>query len=289
MFYDPLSRRVIDYVGGQADLRRRIIRAIGEPARRLAEDHLRMVRAVRFAVQLQFRIEPQTHRAIQEHAGSVRRVSAERIREELELVLAEPRRADGLHLLAQTGLLQHLWPGDDWPAARIPLARAALATLPRRCSFELALAATLMGLAPKRADRICRDLACSNQVRNAVVWLLQQQPALDDPRTLSLADVKLLMQHDHFGDLLALLRARLAAQHRPQGPYRQIRRRAAAVEPESIRPQPLLNGHDLMAMGLKPGPLFKKLLDAVYRAQLDEEVPTKDDALRLVRQMANPR
>jgi len=286
MFYDPLAGEVFDYVGGERDLERRVIRAIGDPDKRFEEDHLRMVRAVRFATRLDFCIARGTYRAIKRRSRLIGRISAERIREELELVLCDPRRAVGLALLAETGLLTHLWPGDDWRGERVVLVEKLLGHLPRQCSFELALAGLLYGVEPKRADEICRALAASNLTRQAVVWLLRNQAVLEHPDKLSLADLKLLMQNDRFDELLVLLKARLRAEGRPGVCYRQLRRRSAGIDPGAVAPRPLVDGHDLMAMGLKPGPQFTRLLNEVYRRQLDEEVRTRKAAVAMVRARA---
>ncbi len=286
MFYDPLAGEVFDYVGGERDLERQVIRAIGDPDKRFGEDHLRMVRAVRFATRLDFRIAPGTYRAIKRRSRLIGRVSAERIREELELVLCDPRRAVGLALLAETGLLTHLWPGDDWGGERVVLVEKLLGHLPRQCSFELVLAGLLYGVEPKRADQICRALAASNLTRQAVVWLLRHQAVLEHPGKLSLADLKLLMQNDRFDELLVLLKARLRAEGRPGVCYRQLRRRSAGIDPGAVAPRPLVDGHDLIAMGLKPGPQFTRLLNEVYRRQLDEELRTRKAAVTMVRARA---
>ncbi len=289
MFYDPIAKRVIDYVGGQADLRRGIIRAIGDPALRFREDHLRMVRAVRFATQLDFRIHRATDQAIRHAAEQIRRISAERVRDELAMILVSPRRADGVGLLARTRLLPHLWTGDSRPPASVKLSQAVLERLPRRCSFEVGLAALLIASQPGHANRICRALACSNPTRKAVVWLLEKQSTLQKEAQLELADVKQLMQHPYFHELLALVRARLLAEGRPLGCYRSLRRRAGAIRPQAVEPPAFVNGNDLVAMGLTPGPVFSKLLDAAYRAQLNEQVRTRKQALTLLRQLAESR
>ena len=287
MFLDPVTRSVIDHVGGRADLRRKVIRAIGDPAQRFREDHLRMVRAVRFATQLDFRIVRTTDQAIRHAAEHIQRISAERVRDELAMILASPRRADGVGLLDRTRLLPHLWSGDSWPPERVRLSQAVLERLPRRCSFELGLGAMLTGIQPSRADRACRALACSNPTRKAVVWLLGKQSTLRQKQQLELADLKQLMQSDFFDELLALVRARLLSEDEPLAPYRRVRRRAAAIRPEAVAPEPLVNGRDLMAMGLTPGPPFSSLLNAVYRAQLNEEIHGRHQALSLLRHLAD--
>jgi poly(A) polymerase len=186
-------------------------------------------------------------------------------------------------LLEGAGLLKHLWEGDDWPRSRIALAQGVLAALPGKVSFELALAGLLYGCEPQRSDRICRLLTASNRTRSAVVWLLDRQAGLDELDQMSLADVKLLMQHEWFEELLMLFKASLRATHKPDTPYRRMRRRCARIDPASVAPAPFVDGHDLMALGLKPGPRFSRLLDRVYRAQLNEELKTRKQALVMIR------
>ena len=132
MFYDPESDRVIDYVGGQADLRRKLIQAIGNPEQRFEEDHLRMLRAVRFACSLGFDIEQETFEAIYNRASKIASISPERIREELEKILCAPGRADGFRLLCESGLLPHLWPDPSWSTEQIERSRRALSALPQK-------------------------------------------------------------------------------------------------------------------------------------------------------------
>lgn len=160
LFYDPIDERVIDYVGGQADLKARVIRAIGEPDRRFAEDHLRLLRAVRFATRFGFDIEPETAAAIRSHAPQLSRISAERIREELDKMLSRGGRARAIELIVALGLLPYLWPGaeKEWARGRggagettasglslaMRKALQRLDALPERAGFVLAMAALLL-------------------------------------------------------------------------------------------------------------------------------------------------
>src|SRR5207237_201251 len=124
----PIEQRVIDYVGGEADIRARIIRAIGEPDRRFAEDHLRLLRAIRFATRFDFDIEPATSAAIRNHAPELPRISAERIREELGKMLCRPGRARAIQLIADLGLLPYLWPGAEHDLSSGTLVRRTMPT-----------------------------------------------------------------------------------------------------------------------------------------------------------------
>ena len=284
MFYDPLADQVIDYVDGRSDLASGVIRTIGPPDQRFAEDHLRLVRAVRFAARFEYTIHPETYDAIRKHAPSITRVSAERIREELEKIMVDRHRARALDNLSAVGLLDHLWPDSEWTAQRVTLSASLLGRLPDRVGFGLSLACLLIHWSVKEVNRICRDLTCSNGLRRRVAWLVEHADALTDPDALGLADLKLLMQRPAFGDLLTLTRARLEASDRPLTAYERVLERVGAIPPDEVAPPPLIDGQALIEMGLSPGPIFKRVLDRVYRAQLEGEVTSKDEAAALARQ-----
>ena len=285
MFFDPTRDEVIDYVGGRDDLARCLVRAIGQPEQRFEEDSLRMLRAVRFAAWLSFAIDPPTKAAIAHHAADITRVSTERIREELEKMLADANRARAVTLAADCGLLDPLWPDADWSADRTRHAVDTLTHLPAGASSTLGLAGLLGSYPAEQVNRICRDLTCSNRQRTTTVWLVGHQEALIAPERLSRADLKQLMAEPAFADLLALFKARLLATERALEPYETIRDRAEAIPADAIAPPPLLTGEDLIAMGFTPGPEFGPTLDAVYRAQLNEEVVQKEQACALARRL----
>lgn len=286
MFYDPIADEVIDYVGGRDDLAARCVRAIGDPARRIEEDHLRMLRAVRFAARLDFELERDTEQAIVDHAPLIRTISAERIRMELEQILTQPvpeRRRRGWELIHRTGLSAHLVSGTEWSDAEAAAVARRLAELPATISFSLALAAGLRHRSPKEAGADCRRLRCSGAETAAVGWLLTQLPRARRSPDLELADVKLLAADARYADLLALLRADLLADALPLAACDVLLRRASAVAPEEVAPAPLLTGDDLLAMDLPAGPRYGEILDAVYRAQLNEQIRDADAARELAR------
>jgi len=289
MFFDPVTEQVIDYVGGQKDLREGVIRTIGPAEQRFAEDHLRLIRAVRFSARFGYHIEPETHLAIRTQARLITRVSAERIRDEFEKILADPNRAGAFAQLEELELLSHLWPESDWNEQRIALTRAILAGLPEQVSFATAMAAILIHWPGHEVGRICRDLTCSNDVRKQVVWLVENHAAMGTQESMTLADLKTLMRRPEFDDLLALTLAWLRATHQAETVYERLVQRARAIPHEDIAPPPLLTGADLIELGLSPGPRFKQILDQVYRAQLEGTLQTKDDALNMARQEAGTR
>ncbi len=286
MFFDVLKDRVIDYVGGREDLRARIVQAIGNPERRFDEDHLRMLRAVRFAARLGFEIEQETFEAIYNRADKIRRVSPERIREELEKILTDRKRADGFDMLRSTGLLPHLWRQSQWSTELAEKSKRALAALPEKVGFSLAFATMLYHHAAKIASRACRHLTCSNKVRTEVQWILNSLGMLTGDGVKTLAGLKLLMAGPCFEDLLSLLRASLIAETQPLEQYERLCLDSAAVAPDDVAPTALINGDDLIQMGVEQGPVFKRILDEVYYRQLNLELTNREDALGWARGLA---
>lgn len=285
MFLDPGAGRVIDFVGGADDLRRRILRAIGDPRQRFEEDHLRLLRAVRFAARLGFELEPETRYAMRASAHTLPRVAPERVLDELERILTHASRAHAVSLLAESGLLAHLWPGAPRLAADAVPAARRLGSLPADAGFEAALAALLESWAADAIDAVCRQLTCSNEQRENTVWLVQHAGDLDDPARPTLAELKRLMAHPAFPELLQLASARHAAL--PDAAERQaaLRTRLDAIPPDSVRPPPLVTGDDLIAAGATPGPLFRRVLETLYTRQLDEELTSRPQALEAMRRL----
>ncbi|MGD8450762.1 MAG: CCA tRNA nucleotidyltransferase [Phycisphaerae bacterium] len=279
MFLDPLSRQVIDHVGGRADLQAGLIRAIGDPVARFDEDQLRLLRAVRFAARLDFTIEPATLAAIREHADRLTAVAAERIREELEKALGNRRRARALRLLRETGLLPYLWAGATWHEEHLDRAQTLLERLPADAGFELALAVLLAD----RDHREVRDLgpllALANRQRDTIAWLVQHHANLDDADAPTLADFKRLLADPAFPALRQFAEARYG--DLPDGPQRQaaLATRIAAIPSEAISPAPLVTGDDLTARGIPPGPIYGDLLETLYTEQLGEVLTTREAAL----------
>lgn len=279
LFYDPIERRTIDYVGGQRDLAGRIVRAIGDPAQRFAEDHLRMLRAARFATRFGFEIEPATAAAIREHAARLTRISSERIREELEKMLVRSSRAPALRQIAELGLLPYLWTDARWSEDQLARAIRALDALPEQADFVLALAAMLLDLSPREARRVARDLRCSNEETSALAWLIEQVDALEHAEVLCLPEFKRLVASPRFDDLLALHAAVCDARGLAKDANLAARRRREAIPPDQITPPPFVTGDDLIALGQEPGPLFGNLLETLYDEQLDERLTSREQAL----------
>jgi poly(A) polymerase len=279
MFLDPLDGRVLDYVGGRDDLEAGVVRAIGVPAQRFGEDYLRMLRAVRFAARLGYRLDTDTREAIVAHADRLPQVAAERIREELERMLAHASRAEAWRLLAACGLITELWDGAAHLGDAAERTAEMLKLLPAEADFVAALAIVLEEHTPRDADTAGRALSLSNEQREAVVWLVQQQAALDDPASSSLARLKRLMAGPAFSGLCQMAEVRYAKL--ADGDHRRevLQRRIAGVATGNVQPPPLVTGDDLKQRGIEAGPIYSRVLGDLYTRQLEEELTTREAAL----------
>ncbi len=313
---DPFTGEVIDHVGGKADLEARLIRAIGEPRERFAEDHLRMLRAVRFAAELGFQIERNTMEAIRELAPAIRRISAERIRDELSRILtgANPKR--GFELLDETGLLTEILPevarmkgveqppdyhpeGDVWTHTLLLLGELRQAPLdlawgcllhdagkPLTQTFEDRI--RFSGherVGAEIARRILERLRYPRELVERVEWLVAQHMRFKDAEKMSEATFKRFVRQPGFETLLELYRIDLAASSRPLAIYEAVRKRLEALPPEALHPPPLLGGRDLIAMGYAPGREFSRALKALEEEQLAGRISTRAEAEQFVRRV----
>lgn len=274
LFFDPIAERVIDYVGGEADLKAGIVRAIGDPRQRFTEDKLRLIRAVRFAARFGFTIEPATAAAIREMASQIAVVAAERIAEELRKILTDPRRATGMTLLRDLSLSQPILPELD-------LQVDVLGALDEPLSFPLGLAAIACSVDAKASAEFCNRLRLSNEEKDRVVWLVANQSALVDAPRLAKSMLKPLLAHDGIRELLALHEAKARSSGKGVEHVEFCEQCLRDWPPEVINPPPLITGDDLTAMGLTPGPKFKVILDMVRDKQLDEEITARQEALDL--------
>ena len=275
MFYDPLNDVLYDFVNGQADLQARILRTIGQPEQRFGEDYLRMLRAVRFAVKLDFEIERDTWRSIQGHADKIACISAERVAVELEQILTHPGRRRGAELLAASGLARAIFAGMTDTAAQAGF--EVLGGLPRAVDFGLAMAGFCAGLGTTEAMKFCRCLKLSNSTLKHVGFLLENRGVLCETE-MPLSRLKLLMHEPYFVDLMAFQRAILRAEGKSLRPIITLKRRAEAINPVAVHPMPLLDGHELIALGAAPGPQVGTLARELYIAQLEEHLHTPKQA-----------
>ena len=310
----PANLMVLDYVGGRADLDARLIRAIGDPDARFREDHLRLLRAVRFAARLGFAIEPATFAAIRRHASLITRVSAERVRDELVRIFTEGGAAYGLDLLDESGLLAVLLPevaamhgveqppeyhpeGDVWTHTRLLLEKLDRATP------TLALGALLhdVGKPPvfRVADRIRFDghvekgvemsrailtrLRFSRDDAAQVESLVAHHMHFKDVGRMKESTLKRLMRLPRFDEHLELHRLDCLASSGHLENYDLVKRKFEEMSAaDEIKPAPLITGADLIAAGYRPGPRFGEILSAVEDAQLEHRLRTPAEALEWV-------
>ncbi|MDH4201753.1 MAG: CCA tRNA nucleotidyltransferase [Phycisphaerae bacterium] len=275
MFFDPIEKKVLDFVEGQNDLEKRILRTIGDPDERFSEDYLRMLRAVRFAVKLDFTIEPQTWTSIQKHAGKITGISAERIAAELEQILTHPGRALGVQLLIDSGLAAAVFESYQGQAAAFGI--SVLEYLPKAVDFPLALAAFWAGFETKAVLAECRKLKLSNDHLKHVRFLLEKRNVLLDAE-MPISKLKLLLHEPYFWDLLTFQTAIQNAKNASTDTLETIQQRAEAMPEEAIRPKPLLNGHELIALGAAAGPMVGQLAQEMYIAQLEGQLKNKQAA-----------
>lgn len=308
LFYDPLAERVIDYVGGQADLQRRLVRAIGDPFARIAEDKLRMLRAVRIAATFAFELDADTQAAIQRQAHELIIVSAERVAAELRRMLTQPHRARALTLLRETDLLAMVLPEStgwfrpsDWHEGdtRWPHTLAMLDRLPKTAAFAVAFAVLLRAggempgheftggdfhdVRPPAAEtinHICQRLRLAHAESAAVDFFLRHEAAIRHARRAPWPKLQRILIDPHAANLLQFCRA-VATEYDAAQAELDFCQEKLSLPREQLDPPPLITGHDLKAAGMKPGPRYAAILTAVRDEQLDGWVTTRDDALAM--------
>lgn len=318
LFHDPIEDETIDWVGGVADIEARRVRAIGDPAERFEEDHLRLLRAVRFAARLGFTIEDATRGALESRAARIVHISAERVRDELVRMFTHAGAGRALHLLHETGLLAHVLPevaamagcaqppqfhpeGDVLVHTALALDRLNEAADP---SPALAFAVLLhdVGKPPtasldgerirfnghaevgaEMADRIGRRLRLSATQVGRVRDLVAHHMRFQHVTQMKTSTLKRFLGMDGFDEHLELHRADCLASHGDVSHYEFCRAKRGEFSQEVIRPEPLVTGRDLIGLGLEPGPRFGRILRAVEDAQLEGEIATREAALELVR------
>jgi poly(A) polymerase len=312
------SGEVLDFVGGQDDLISKVIRAIGEPSRRFAEDKLRMMRAVRFAARFEFEIGAATFRAIRRHMAEIHQVSPERLREELTKMLTEGAARRAFELLDETRLLQQVLPeigamkGVEQPAQYHPEGdvwihtRLMLEELPKGVSPTLAWGVLLhdVGKPPtfqsaketgdrirfnnhvevgvRMAEAICRRLRFSNEETEQILALVDNHMKFGAVEEMRASTLKRFVRLPRFEEHLALHRLDCLSSHRNLDSYDFVRRFLEKTPPEQVRPARLLGGDDLQGMGFRPGPLFAQILQSLEDAQLEGQVKTTGEAEKFV-------
>ena len=283
LFYDPIAEQVIDYVGGQADLQAKIVRAIGNPNDRFSEDKLRLLRAVRFSATLDFSLEPATKSAIQRQAAGLQIVSAERIAAELRRMLVHPNRRVAMELLQETELLPTILPEWD-DAASVETTWQVLAAL-QEPTVSACLATLFWPDGTADAiQQVCRRLTFSNEERVGAVWIHQHLPIVLDAHQRPWPEVQRVLIAPRIRELMTVASAVVSIAGRdPAG--LTFSRDKLALPPEQLNPAPLLTGDDLNSAGLPPGPKYKHVLSAVRDAQLLEQITCTEEAFALAKEI----
>ncbi len=316
---DPefLRAAVLDYVEGLADLDAGAVRAIGRPELRFAEDHLRMLRGVRFAARFGFGLEPETQRAIRSLAPRIHAVSRERVRDELTMMLTEGHARRAFELLDETGLLAEVLPqianmkGVEQPPQFHPEGDVWIHTLmlleqlPPGCGITLAWGALLHDVgkpptfrrAPDRirfdghveigvamAAEICRGFRFSNEETRQVLALVENHMRFMDAQRMKASTLKRFFRLDRFDEHLALHRMDCLAASGNLENWEFVRDLWQATPDEVVRPQPLITGRELIAAGYTPGVRFREMLRVAEDAQLEGSIGTAEEALQLLRE-----
>ncbi len=318
LLLDPQTGEVLDFVGGKADVQAKLIRAIGDPVRRFAEDKLRMMRGVRFAARFAYTIEPATFAAIRQHAHEIGQVSAERQRDELTKTLTEGAARRGFELLDDLGLLTHVLPevarmkGVEQPAQFHPEGdvwvhtRLMLEGLSAGCSPTLAWGVLLhdVGKPPtfssptgpdgrirfdghvevggRIAEDICRRLRFSNEDTEQIVALVENHLRFKDVFEMRASTLKRFVRLPRFDEHLELHRLDCLSSHRNLDAHAFVVRFLKETPSEQVRPRRLLTGDDLHAMGFLPGPRYKEILQALEDAQLEGRLAGREQAIEFV-------
>jgi len=275
MFYDPLDDKVIDFFDGRSDLKKRIIRTVGRPAERFGEDYLRMLRAVRFSTQLGFKIEPQSWAAICDNAKNITKISGERIEMELEAILTNPNRTVGAVMFIKSGMAGAVFPDFKDQQARFGI--KVLNGLPEKTDFPLALAAFFSDCSARFALERCVILMLSRDQNKHIKFLLNNRDKLLE-KDMSLADLKIMLAEPYFDDLFALQQAMQKARRRSISALEALKKRIDEIADTELKPKPLLNGHELIDLGARPGPALGQLAQEMYIAQLEGKLKTVEQA-----------
>lgn len=317
LFFDPIEERILDFVEGRRDLESRLLRAIGDPSERFAEDKLRLLRAVRFATTLGFEIDPDTWREILVWSPEIHAVSAERIREELVKILLSPNRLRGFDLLDESGLLRQVLPemealkGCDQPPEFHPEGdvfvhtRLMLSMLAPDASLPLVLSVLFHDIgkpATRTVDetgrirfnghegvsagmtlRLLQRLRFPNEVIDAVIPAVRLHMSFKDVPNMRVATLKRMMARPTFEEELELHRVDCLASHGMLDNHAMLIAKREEFGREPLIPEPLITGHDLIALGMKPGPEFAEVLMSVQTRQMEGTLNTRAEALAWVR------
>lgn len=316
LLYDPVKDEILDYVGGRKDIEAGIVRTIGDPIERFTEDKLRMIRAARFACRFHFSIHKDTQQAIMQLAPQIHMVSAERIREELEKIITGPNPHIGIKLLEELHLLQEILPevsntrGVQQPENFHPEGDVFIHTLlalskMENPSWTLAMGVLLHDIGKAvtftvtdrirfnlhekvgadMATKICDRLKTSTDDKERIRWLVLKHLCFKDAQKMRLNKLKRLFAEEGYPELAELCRVDALASSGDLSDYDYCQEMFQKLSREEVKPEPLITGHDLIAMGLQPGPLFKEILTKIEDEQLDGNLTTKEAAIERVKEL----
>lgn len=319
LYYDPVSGAIKDFFAGTLDLRRRILRTVGPAATRFEEDALRLMRAVRFAVRYELELEPITAKALRVKVKNLTKISVERVGEELLRILTGPHPGRAMRMMSEYGIWNQIVPeveqlhGVEQGAEAHPEGDAFIHTalvldhLPPDPAPELALAALLHDIAKpatqtrdasgihffghqkigaQMAAEICTRLRYSGELIDKIAYLVENHMQFMVVRQMKESTLKRLLGDSRFPALLELHRADSLGSHGDLDAYQFCveRRQELAVEHgETLQPAPLATGDDLIGLGLKPGPRFREILDALHDEQLEGVIRTREEAMSFLR------
>jgi poly(A) polymerase len=308
MFYDPIRDRILDFVCGEQDIHGRCIRAIGDPHLRFEEDYLRLLRGIRFSARFNFPIEEKTWEALKERAPGITRISPERILQELDKMLTGPHADKALLLLDESGLLplvlpevaalkNVMQPKQFHPEGDVFTHTVKTMSLLQHPSRILAWSALLHDIGKPDTMTVSDRIRFSNHDRVGAQLAFSVLSRLKAPKNLiesvgecidnhmnfmnvtkmRLSTLKKFLSRETFEDEMQLHRADCMASHGDVSNYEFLRLKQKEIPVNEVKPPPLITGRDLIDIGLKPGPVFGKILAAVYDAQLEGKVTTKKD------------
>jgi poly(A) polymerase len=284
MFYDPAAKETIDFFEGQMDLITRTLRTVGSADERFSEDYLRMLRAIRFACQLDFMIEGQTFDAIKKHADQIIKISGERINLELTQIFENAARTRGVRLLFESGLLDAIF-GKDFAGSQKDVLDALLHLKSKTCAAAV-ISCLFKNIETKNALRKIEILKLSRGQLKTIRFLLDNRGVLLD-YDMPLWQLKTLLAEPDFDELYQLEKAAARSLAEPTvniGALLRLSRRIRKLGDVECQPKPFLNGNELMELTELKGPKLGKLAKELYHAQLNEEIKTRKAAVKWVKQ-----
>ena len=318
IFFDPISQKYIDFVNGRSDIEKKVVRAIGDPDLRFQEDHLRLLRAVRFAARFNYEIEEKTWKSIKLNASEISKISKERVRDELTKILLNENRVLGFDLLVDSGLMEHIIPeilqlkGCEQPPQFHPEGdvfvhtRLMLSLLKDNPSIELVLGVLLHDigkpatysfdeaadrirfnghdkLGAEMSNQILRDLKFSNSIIEDVVQMVANHMTFKDVQKMRQSKLKRFISRSTFSDEKELHRVDCLGSWGGLDNYDFLNEKMIEFANEPIIPAPLLTGNDLIEFGWAPGPNLGETLNSVQDLQLEGTLNSKEEALEWVK------